>query len=430
MTAPTMDERRAVARRLRGYDCPVLPSQQTTMEAVDAAVGCMGLEEGEEVCTVRQFLDRLADLIDPGEGMDEDGRAALDWVRGHGGIDEVEAEWGYAHDRTGLANSVAVRLGVDPLTDADISEKVMGELDRRLMPESMEWPRYEDCELVQIGDEFMGKDGKTYTAKQIQFIGKCFSLYDFCDRKPQFDGFYGERVKRPAPKVLDSEGVECNIGDAVWWVHNKTGNFRIIRIEQDGKCAIHDDDADEPCGMTVPSTELTHKRPVLDADGVEIREGDTVYYVDGREQRVNTVARLTDDGCVQFGTINEAGYVTYCEGACIQPNLLTHRAPVLAADGKPLRVGETVWYANGDGLQLTVVRVEGDRVVTTSARDGEQWWAAYILTHEQPDSWERLEDDATQHPWYYCKQHGVDTDAASPDADLAEERRALAERGQ
>lgn len=42
------------------------------------------------------------------------------------------------------------------------------------------------------------------------------------------------------------------------------------------------------------------------------------------------------------------------------------------------------------------------------------------LAHERPDSWERLEDDATQHPWYYCKQHGVDTDAAGPDADLAE----------
>ena len=64
---PTMDERRAVARRMRGYDCPVLPSHQTTREAVDAAVGCMGLEEGEKMCTVRQFLDRLADLIEPGE---------------------------------------------------------------------------------------------------------------------------------------------------------------------------------------------------------------------------------------------------------------------------------------------------------------------------------------------------------------------------
>ena len=31
---------------------------------------------------------------------------------------------------------------------------------------------------------------------------------------------------------------------------------------------------------------------VLDADGVPIRVGDTVYYVDGREQRVNTAASV------------------------------------------------------------------------------------------------------------------------------------------
>lgn len=67
MKSPTVDERRTVARRLREHKCPVLPSQQTTMEAVDAAAECMGLEDDEEMCTVRHFLDRLADLIEPGE---------------------------------------------------------------------------------------------------------------------------------------------------------------------------------------------------------------------------------------------------------------------------------------------------------------------------------------------------------------------------
>lgn len=87
---------------------------------------------------------------------------------------------------------------------------------------------------------------------------------------------------------------------------------------------------------------------VLDADGVEIREGDTLYYVDGREQRVNTVARLTDSGHVQFGTINEAGYVTYCEAACIPPNQLTHQRPVLDADGVPIKEGDTVYLLPGE----------------------------------------------------------------------------------
>lgn len=73
-------------------------------------------------------------------------------------------------------------------------------LSKRLMPEGMEWPRFEDGEPVRIGDEFMGKDGKTYTVKQVQLIGKFYALYDFCDAKPQFVASYGERVKRPAPE--------------------------------------------------------------------------------------------------------------------------------------------------------------------------------------------------------------------------------------
>ena len=330
MTAPTMDERRAVARRMRGYDCPVLPSQQTTMEAVDAVVECMGLEDDEEMCTVRHFLDRLADLIDPGDGMDEDGRAALDWVREHGGVEHIK-EQGEALARRLSALAQEAVADADPEDEAEALDVLERAVNCRLMPEGMEWlveawPRFEDGEPVRFLDNFERDGDENGVSAVTMYLDGSFALNFRAYSK-------GERVKRPAPKVLD-------------------------------------------------------------ADGVEIREGDTVYYVDGREQRVNTVARLTDDGCVQFGRINEARYVTYYEAACIQPNLLTHRAPVLAADGKPLRVGDTVWYANGDGLQLTVVRVEGDRVVTTSARDGEQWWAAYILTHEQPDSWERLERDA------------------------------------
>ena len=93
----------------------------------------------------------------------------------------------------------------------------------------------------------------------------------------------------------------------------------------------------------------------------------------------------------------------------------------------------------GDEVEVLDVVRHG---LLVSSPGGQCWYVMLNqLTHERPDSWERLEDDATQHPWYYCKQHGVDTDAASPDADLAEvvtpfardlvrRARALAERGQ
>ena len=66
---------------------------------------------------------------------------------------------------------------------------------------------------------------------------------------------------------------------------------------------------------------------------------------------------------------------------------------------------------NVDGLAM--LHHDGNPYIGTGLRVDQ-------LTHEQPDSWDRLMDDATQHPWYYCRQHGVETDAVSPDADLAE----------
>lgn len=34
-----------------------------------------------------------------------------------------------------------------------------------------------------------------------------------------------------------------------------------------------------------------------------------------------------------------------------------------------------------------------------------------VPTHERPDSWERLEDDATKQPYVYCVEHGLDDDS-------------------
>lgn len=174
MTAPTMDERRAVARRLREYKCPVLPSHQTTREAVDAAVECMGLEDDEKMWTVRYFLDRLADLIDPGEGMDEDGRAALDWVREHGGLDYVKSEWRsrvphdrYERRRQRLLGHIAeceTALGRRREIISELSHRVSdltrenAELRKRAMPEGCEW----DGSVLRIRTaENVDYDGET-----------------------------------------------------------------------------------------------------------------------------------------------------------------------------------------------------------------------------------------------------------------------------
>ena len=358
---------------------------------------CLG-HEGMEDSPVARWARELREALggeehDPADDVSvsaydllpQEEREAIAWVREHGGLDQVKIDYVVYEGFSGLVDRIAARLGVsvEGLDDQDAEPIVTSALDRRLMPEGMEWlveawPRFEDSEPVRIGDEVSvtvhDEDGdfeRSMTADSISFGEHGIIVCDPCHAVRLLSG---ERVSRPAPKVLD-------------------------------------------------------------ADGVEIRVGDTVYYVDGREQRVNTVARLTDDGCVQFGRINEARYVTYCEAACIQPNLLTHRAPVLAADGKPLREGETVWHKSGLACGVVVTIDAGSLMHTTRYRgdDGTVYRdAAKDLVHERPDSWERLEKDAKKQPYAYCVEHGLDDDSFPTNEkfaqDLVRRCRALAER--
>ena len=200
--------------------------------------------------------------------LPEDEREAIAWVREIGGVEAAKA---------------------------------------RMMPEGCEWPRYEDGTPVWFGDE-ASRLGEVF---KVSGIG----LY--------LDGSYAlnfrayskdERVKRPAPKVVD-------------------------------------------------------------ADGVEIKQGDTVYVLGFGEPL--TVKGFTDDGRVlmSFHDDNSLGY-------------------------KPSK-----------------------------------------LTHEQPDSWERIWEDATLSPWAYADRRGIEVpdyhnepdiaDVVEPVlADVVRRCRALAERGE
>lgn len=258
---------------------------------------------------------------------DEDYKAAV-WVRDHGGIDAVRERLGerkrlvdrlhaYEDALDMMADSMGVEKSSDKLAQARRMRKAVKNLECRLMPDGVEWPRYEDGELVQIGGEFMGKDGKTYTAKQIQFIGKCFSLYDFCDRKPQFSGFYGERIKRPA--VLAADGEPLEVGQTVYATHYGYVKCTVLAIEWvvDGYLVEVENEGGHKFRQT--PDEFAHQRPVLDADGVSIKEGDEVWTLDGGgpytvtepdpEHMHARVTCNTHDGKLDWGF--EAAYLTH-----------------------------------------------------------------------------------------------------------------------
>lgn len=95
---------------------------------------------------------------------------------------------------------------------------------------------------------------------------------------------------------------------------------------------------------------------------------------------------------------------------------------VLDADGVEIKVGDTVWHEDG-----TMLRVDGfggiedgETIVNVHIIRGATQWSAVrslSLTHTCPDSWERLEEDATMSPWSYCDRYGLVVDRS--DGELA-----------
>ena len=179
------------------------------------------------------------------------------------GVETVKAEGIAANNRR---IELCGALGID--TDTGWSD-AMAEMVKRLMPDGMCWPVFEDGEPVRIGDFVSDVE-----VRSVVFRDGGILLSD-CTSVPGWGTWrsYKEPIKRPTPKVLD-------------------------------------------------------------ADGVEIRVGDTVYDVDTGEKM--WVCALPEQGAYQCVKLRLANGMS----TALDPYRLTHRAPVLAADGRPLREGE------------------------------------------------------------------------------------------
>lgn len=298
-------------------------------------------------------------------------RPAFEWVRDHGGIEVLRRMF---HDADSRRVELCAALGID--LDKGWSD-AMAAMRLRLVPEGMEWPRFEDGEPVRIGDSapFGTDDVMEVVGVEINRFG--YVLHGSIDDGMMgcVDGDeHGVAVKRPTPKVLDADGVEVELGDDLYSV--------------EGSLKFH------------------------------------VSHVDRANGKIATDAMFAIDKWAD-------------------PSLFTHRAPVLAADGKPLRVGEHVYHVE-TGAELVVKELpkpgEYQAVVVfappashLTSFDPDQ------LTHERPvaDSWERWREEWQWPPVKYCKlilgvEYDHDTQLQeSFDAqgeDLVRRARALAER--
>lgn len=148
---------------------------------------------------------------------------------------------------------------------ADLFERIAGCIDaERALPDGMEWPRFEDGGLVRIGDE-LEFEGKTMLVCDATFYADGWALW--CDREDasgRLHGSYCERVKRPAPEVLDADGVPIKVGDVVYFVADKDdGALTVECIDVSGEKPVVDLVYSDERGTwhLVDPEKLTHERP-------------------------------------------------------------------------------------------------------------------------------------------------------------------------
>lgn len=102
----------------------------------------------------------------------------------------------------------------------EILKDKLVEAKKRAMPEGIEWPKFEDGELVKPGSSIVGDDGKTHTVEQIAFTKALYKLMNSAKSDSCLDikswNFQSIRVKRPAPQVLAADGLPIKVGETVY----------------------------------------------------------------------------------------------------------------------------------------------------------------------------------------------------------------------
>lgn len=187
----------------------------------------------------------------------------------------LKEEFGCVSQRYDAIMDIALFYIADELDELqakvdDLRKQVPSERERQILDM---WPRFEDGEPVMVGDKYEDNEGHECFASGVHLDIDGPSLVD----SEGFHDLYrkGKRVKRPAPKVLDADGVEIKVGDTVYEPNGQSGI--VTAVHPSTRCVdLRQDGCDAFC---MDANRLTHACPVLDADGVPIHEGDTVWII-------------------------------------------------------------------------------------------------------------------------------------------------------
>ena len=207
----------------------------------------------------------IANELRKGVQMSEKKQGAAEWLRGI--VGEYEAEQSPASCSL-MAKLLGIECGDTTCREctAEMMTAVADRIDaERALPEGVEWPRFEDGELVKIGDE-VEFEGEAAKVLDVAFSVVRFSLgVGTATTSGRVYGFLGEPAKRPAPKVLDADGVPIKVGDTVWAIYNGCKHI-VMAVCSDG--SLHPEMVtDDGCmveyeeGLWDFAKKVTHEQP-------------------------------------------------------------------------------------------------------------------------------------------------------------------------
>lgn len=157
------------------------------------------------------------------------------------------------HDKNALLEQRGGTIARLTAECSELRKQVPTERERHILDI---WPRFEDGELVMPGDKVhyasAYNDETEIEVESITTMDGCFVLCDDGCRSNQYE--QGQRVKRPVQSVLDAGGVEIKVGDTVW--HEDGGEQLVEEVNRYGVRCFDGDKR-----RTFNPKYLTHTRP-------------------------------------------------------------------------------------------------------------------------------------------------------------------------
>lgn len=206
--------------------------------------------------------------------MTEKKQGAAEWLRGI--TDQYETKVGpLCGDMAELFGLCCDEFETCPECRGKMMRVIADRIDaERALPEGIEWPRFEDGELVKIGDE-VEFEGEVGIAACIRFelLGWSITLNRNLDLS-YLSGAFGERVKRPTPKVLDADGAPIEVGDTVY-CDDDPEPLVVDSFDDPGCVYLTSVKGSDRTLYTIEPSLLTHERP----DSWEQLEKDAYHLV-------------------------------------------------------------------------------------------------------------------------------------------------------